>query len=101
MYGLDFWSGLVEPRAKTEDLRRREFIANILLVAAIVLAFFAVIDNQMSWFFDRANYFGPPAYLMPWVFLAFLFLFLLSRMGFFVEVAYFLIAGARLCRRSL
>jgi len=82
---------LIEPRSKTDDLRRRELIFNIILSALIVLLIFANVATVSESIVIGSLYRG----LSPLITLAILFIFLsfffLSRKGYFNLSSYFLI----------
>lgn len=89
---LFLYSKLIEPKSKDKDIRRREFILNILLVTTIV---FSGLFNITTWYsiVTSANYQGTPAIIAFLGVLFFAFLLFLSRSGFSRYAAYLLIAA--------
>lgn len=83
---------LIEPRSRNEDDRRREYILNIILAGSIValvffdalVAYYAVIMGTHSSGISLALFSILPAF--------FIFLYVLSRRGFFALASYLLIA---------
>lgn len=82
---------LIEPKSKDEDLRRREFIFNIIVSGSIVLA--GIINLSVLYRFIKlgAEYKGLPPLILFLVFLFYVFLYFLSRIGYFIPSAYILI----------
>lgn len=83
---------LIQPKATTEDERRREFILNILLTSFIsaLLVFDSIIFYNML--VRGASYDGVSLERFFGVTLVFIVMLALSRKGFFVSVSYALIA---------
>lgn len=83
------WSKLlVEPRSKDDDSRRREFILNVLLISSIAVAVLA-LGTVLVRFFNLGDRYDGESPLFATVQVAiFVVLWILSRKGFFVQVAY-------------
>jgi len=82
---------LIEPRSQTDDLRRREFVFNIILSALIVLLIFANIVTVSESILLGSTYRGLSPLITIIVLSLFLFFFYLSRRGYFYLASYFLI----------
>jgi len=78
----------IEPRSKNEDLRRREFILNILLLGALILSAAITIRAQIDLITRGTAYKGISPEIPLIIFLTFLALYFFSRAGFFIPVAY-------------
>ncbi|HBI25831.1 TPA: hypothetical protein DDX30_03530 [Candidatus Wolfebacteria bacterium] len=83
---------LIEPRSKTDDLRRREFIFNIILSALIVLLIFANVATLAESILLGSSYRGLSPLITLVILFAFLSFFYLSRRGYFNLSSYLLIA---------
>ncbi|KKR28048.1 MAG: hypothetical protein UT59_C0036G0001, partial [candidate division CPR2 bacterium GW2011_GWD1_39_7] len=86
-----FFYNLVKPRSKDEDTKRQEFILNILLAGVLVLAFMAFLS---AFFASIAvgEYRGVPVLFILILFLIFLGLYKLSRLGYYRTSSYILIS---------
>lgn len=85
-----FYEKFIEPRSKGEDLKRREFIVNILLMSVVLLfgtGFVLVLYREI--FASATSTFSPLDFFI--VFLIFLALNFISRAGHFIFSAYVLI----------
>ena len=86
---------LTKPLAKDENKARREFILNVLLLGINFLAFACFVSAKISYFFvvyqsgQRSDALASGALLT--IFLIFLFLYILSRFGWFRLSAYSLV----------
>ena len=85
---------LVESTAQDEDLRRQEFITNVLLLGSVLLSLAATVDILGEYFFLphglTANIVSP--YLMLGILGYFTTLYLLSRRGYHQVASYGLLA---------
>ncbi len=81
----------VTPRSRDEDVARREFILNIILIGSIVLTFFLEIILLYSWMTKGEDYRGTPPELFSLVTFFFVFLLYLSRKGYSKQTSYTLI----------
>lgn len=82
---------VLKPRARSEDLARREYILNILLVGCIVLAFVATIVGIVTFFRINQKYPSAPPLFVFSFFIFFCFLYVLSKRGFAKLSAYIFI----------
>lgn len=89
--GCSFFYGFIEPRSNNEDLKRREFILNIILGGSLLLSFLAVIMVTSDFLKFEKQYTGAPPILQLFIFAIFIILYFLSRKGFFVIASYVLI----------
>ncbi|EKE11248.1 MAG: hypothetical protein ACD_15C00113G0013 [uncultured bacterium] len=94
-WGVRFLYGLIRAKSKDEDLKRREFILNILLFSAIALLSIAVAVNAINFLFHdyavyERNAISLKALLL--ILSGFSSLYFLSRKGFFIASAYLLIS---------
>ena len=90
--GIHFLYRLVNPKSRKENLRRREFIFNVLLLDSIILSGIASIIawiNSIRW---SIEYKGLSPIIPLFVFIIFLGLYFLSRSGSFTIAAYIFIA---------
>ncbi|OQA04914.1 MAG: Sensor histidine kinase TmoS [bacterium ADurb.Bin400] len=85
-------SNLIVPRSTNDDLRRREFIVNVILCGSITLSAFALLRVVIDSMKYGAQYSGAPPVALLVVFIFFLSLFVLSRKGLFIYSAYLLTA---------
>ena len=83
-----FLSKCVEPISVNEDLRRREFILNILLLGSVVLSFTAFVVIIIDYIKLGAAYRGGPPLILLAIFGLFLAFYFLSRGGLFVSTSY-------------
>lgn len=83
-----FLFSLTVPKSQNEDLRRREFILNVLLLAIIFLSLFATLRIAINIIKLGALYRGESFILEIIILGLFLFLHLLSRKGYFIVVSY-------------
>lgn len=81
---------LLQPKTTSEDLRRREFILNVILLGSVALVFSSSIYILYRLFHNPA-FLGPILALPLLLFLIFVGLLTLSRKGFFIPAAYVLI----------
>lgn len=88
---LQFLYRLVQPRSKDEDLKRREFIFNVLLLGSILLSTVATLIVKIDSIVFGEAYVGVPPEILLIICLTFLALYFFSRAGFFIPVAYVLI----------
>jgi signal transduction histidine kinase len=79
---------LIEPKSTDYDLRRREFILNVLLMGLIVLSLAAFLIVIVRFVALGSNYTGEPLWLAVLQVVFFLGLWILSRKGYFVPAAY-------------
>lgn len=82
---------LVEPRSTNEDLKRREFILNVLLLGLFILSVVAFSVVRVNLTELGAAYNGIPPEILLIISLNFLALYFFSRAGFYIPVAYILI----------
>lgn len=85
-----FYKKLIEPKSENEDLKRREFILNILLTAAIFLfglGFTVALYQSIT----LPEYVAISPIILLAIFFIFLILYLVSRAGFFILSAYLFI----------
>jgi len=82
----------IEPKSENEDLKRREFILNVLLLGSVTLAFFATIFAVVDYINFGSSFKGDTPLISLGVFTFFLALFVLSRRGFYVVVSYIFVA---------
>lgn len=82
---------LLKSRLKNEDLKRREFIFNIILLGSIILSLVCVALTTFETIKFGSGYRGISPLIVLAVFLIFLILYFLSRKGFFIISAYVLI----------
>lgn len=88
---LRFLYTLIEPISKDEDLRRREFILNILLLGSLTFTGVAIILILIYSTILNPTYKGFPLGGSLIIFSIFLFLYSLSRNGFSILSAYLFI----------
>lgn len=89
--GAYFLYGLVKPKSDNEDLSRREFILNNILLGSILLSFLAVFIVVMDSIRLGQLYRGESLRLEFMISSIFIFLYFLSRKGFFILASYILI----------
>lgn len=85
-----FIFNIIRPKSTDEDSKRREFILNILLFGSII---FSVIVAALVGIYSIRlgdEYKGTPFFITLIIIGVFLFLFFLSRIGFFTVAAYIL-----------
>lgn len=82
---------LVEPRSKPEDLKRREFILNVLLLGSIILSVVTFCVAKINLIRLGTAYKGVSPAILLIISLLFLALYFFSRAGFFISVAYIFI----------
>jgi len=92
-----FLEKLVAPQSKSDDMSRREFILNVLLVAAIILILLGSLVHILGEIvrpLDKETYVNDvlPLGILFAMFSFFVLLYFLSRKGFFRIASYFLIA---------
>lgn len=85
---VHFLYKLVEPRSKNEDLKRREFILNVLLFGSLALSFVAAVDVFVNYLYTESVFRGAPPLVVPGALMFFTVLYALSRRGFYVAVSY-------------
>ena len=89
--GVHFFKKLLEPKSKDENLKRKEFIANIFLMGSLLLSlssFIIAIINKIN---TDGVYPGlAPSIIFIVVFIFFI-LYILSRKGYFIISSYILI----------
>lgn len=86
---------LLEPRSKNEDLKRQEFILNILLLNSIILFIIANAVSVINFIVVNSEVSKNNSISLITLFLIlsfFIFLYFLSRKGFFRVASYLLIA---------
>ncbi|MFC1644547.1 ATP-binding protein [Patescibacteria group bacterium] len=81
---------LFKARSKTEDLRRREFILNVLLAGTILLTATFSIFVLYYWLTD-SSYRGVSVIIITSILLVFISLYALSRIGWIILSSYLLI----------
>ncbi len=81
----------VEPSSMSEDLRRREFLANVILLGCIIFLLVGAISALIYFLYDPISYNG----LHPGIFfiitIVFWMLYVLARSGFLTISAYILV----------
>lgn len=88
---IKFLKKIILSKSKDDDLKRREFILNILLLSFIIFIFIACLMATIEKVQLGSDYRGMSLIIPYAIFLFCLFLFYLSRIGFFVISAYILI----------
>jgi len=83
-----FVDKLIEPKSADEDSKRREYILNILLLGAIVLSAVATLLVLISLLIQGSVRGQSPIVIPLIVFLVFLSLYFLSRVGFYIISSY-------------
>jgi hypothetical protein len=89
----DWYRHIIEPKSRDEDDRRRERILNIILVSSI---FMLILFDALILYYsihEGAAYRDMPFIEFSILPAAFVFLYVLSRRGFFVAASYILIAA--------
>lgn len=87
-----FFYRLIEPRSKTDDSRRREFVFNVILSAVIIFLIFANVVTISESISLGSAYRGLSPFASIILLSIFVWFFYLSRRGFFVIPSYSLIA---------
>jgi signal transduction histidine kinase len=82
----------INPRSRTEDDRRHEFILNIILSGSIAATAVLDIFLFISWRIHGSDYKGIPILLFTTIVLVFVSLLILSRKGYFKIASYILLA---------
>lgn len=82
----------IYPRSQDEDLKRREFILNILLGGSVFLSFVAVGNLLFNFLILGAAYRGINPIIATAIFLFFCFLLFLSRHGYFILASHLFLA---------
>jgi signal transduction histidine kinase len=88
--GYFLYLKLLAPKSKNEDLRRQEFILNIILCSSLIFLTFletTVIYNSIF----EAGYNGVSSLVFSAVLLIFIGVYLLSRFGYFIVASYMFI----------
>lgn len=94
---VDFINKLILPRSNDQDISRKEFIFNILLVSVIALLVAAIVEHVISWnilhlispqSFDNSSF---SLNSLAIILVFFFALYLLSRRGFFRTASYALL----------
>lgn len=89
--GVWFIFKLILPKSTSEDDKRREFILNILLASSIILSGIAVL-LKLAYILSAVSTTSKGVDFTSFgIFFIFLFLYLLSRKGFFILAAYIFI----------
>ncbi len=83
---------LIEPRSKTDDSRRREFVFNVILSSVIIFLIFANVVTISESISLGSAYRGLSPLASIIILSVFVWFFYLSRRGFFVIPSYSLIA---------
>lgn len=85
-----FYEKALLPKSVNEDLKRREYIFNILVLACIILSGVASVIASF-YFFTETNYRAqfPPMLFV--IFALFSFFLILSRKGYFIPASYILV----------
>lgn len=78
--GVQFFYFLTKPKSKNEDNKRREFILNILLVSTLTLLLLMLLMNTYKTIYSQ-NYEGMSPIIILVIFLAFMGLYLISKIG--------------------
>ncbi len=78
----------LKPKSKLEDDRRREFILNVILVGTIFLLFLMDISLLSNALVEGEEYNGLPVMVFSSILAGFLFLYFLSRHGYFKASSY-------------
>lgn len=86
-----FFKKIVLPKSENEDLKRREFILNILLLSSLFFLIVANIIIIIDFIQLGSSYRGASLFIPLFILFFFIFLFYLSRMGFFALSAYLLL----------
>lgn len=89
--GAHFLYGLIKPKSDNEDLSRREFILNNILLGSILLSLLAVSIVVLDSIRLGQSYRGESLGLEFIILGIFIFLYFLSRKGFFILASYILI----------
>lgn len=82
---------LIKPRSKDEDLARKEFILNVLLLGGIFLSIIAIICASISFLYLTRQgkvFHGTSIYTLTLFFLFFLTLYIFSKLGSAKKVSY-------------
>ena len=88
---FSFLAKLIEPKARDEDTRRREFILNIILFSTIVLAVIFNLFLLYRVIVTYPNHRGMSSAYLAGILIAFVLLLFLSKRGYSVLVSYILI----------
>jgi signal transduction histidine kinase len=88
LYGL-----LIKPKSESEDMRRKEFVLNVILCGTLSLCFILGICIILSHIFPRDSYSGIPPMLFLGISSFFGFLLFLSRKGNIQTASSFLIGS--------
>src|SRR5579862_5803880 len=92
MHILPRIKALVEPRSTNDGLQRPEFILNVLLAGSTALSIAALLLVVVGSFSLGSQYSGETPLLATLPVAMFAGLWILSRMGFFLQSAYMLVA---------
>jgi len=84
-----FINSLIKPKSSHEDLKRREYILNVILFSSILLLIVAVIIKMIDILTLTTG--GLSLVVIISILLIFLFLYFLSRTGLFITSAYILV----------
>jgi len=85
---LKFFNKLIQPKSQNEDIKRREFIFNILLLGSIALTTIACLLIFIDKIKFGKSFTGLPIEIALLILIVFLFLYYLSRKGFFIISSY-------------
>ncbi len=89
---VHFLYKLIKPKSNNEDLKRREFILNVILLGSLMFSGTLTVITLIDVINLGTAYGGISPLILFLGFLLFLFLYFLSRNGFFSASAYILIA---------
>lgn len=87
-----FYERILKPQSENEDLKRRELILNIFLIASIIFSFFLILIVAYQSMKLGPLYKGFTVGEMQLVFFGLISLYLLSRTGLCIIVSYLLVA---------
>ncbi|MFH1175678.1 MAG: hypothetical protein V1698_03075 [bacterium] len=90
--GVHFlFNHLIKPISENEDLKRVEFILNVILLGSLAISLMAFFDTVIYCFIQRGDYQGAPPIVLFAVVFVFLSLLVFSRLGFFKFSSYLLV----------
>lgn len=87
-----FYKKLLKPKSRNEDIKRREFIINIVLMSSVLISFSLSIVAVFDCLENGGSREGASVWLVIFIFLLFLILYLAARKGFLRFASFSLIA---------